>query len=259
VAGESNVQMATTNEKPVSVMKDPKDLKFTLLVPTLNEIVGMKAIMPLIKREWVDQIIIADGGSTDGTVEYAKEQGYTVFVQKQRGIRAAYIEALPLVTGDIIITFSPDGNSIPELIVPLVAKMREGYDLVIVSRYFQGAKSADDDFLTGFGNWFFTKIVNILNWANYTDSMVIYRAYKVSLIKDLELAEPKWYKTPEWLFSTTLSWEPIMSSRAAWRKMKVCEIPGDEPMRVGGVRKLQVWRWGAGFLFQWFRDLIYFR
>ena len=37
----------------------------TLLVPTLNEIDGMKAIMPRVKRGWVDQILILDGGSTD--------------------------------------------------------------------------------------------------------------------------------------------------------------------------------------------------
>ena len=44
-------------------------MKTTLLVMTLNEIEGMKAIMPHIKNEWVDQIIVVDGGSTDGTIE----------------------------------------------------------------------------------------------------------------------------------------------------------------------------------------------
>ena len=47
-------------------------MKVTLLIPTLNEITGMKAIMPLIKKEWCDQILILDGGSTDGTVEWAR-------------------------------------------------------------------------------------------------------------------------------------------------------------------------------------------
>ena len=59
-------------------------MKTTLFIPTFNEIDGMKVIMPRIKKEWVDQIIIADGGSTDGTVEYANECGYEVFVQKKR-------------------------------------------------------------------------------------------------------------------------------------------------------------------------------
>ena len=131
-------------------------MKFTLLVMTLNEIEGMKTIMPRVKKEWIDQIIIVDGGSTDGTIEWADENGYTVYVQKKKGFRHAYEEVMPLVQGDIIITFSPDGNSIAELIPDLVSKMKKGYDMVIVSRYLDDAKSEDDDFLTGFGNWFFT-------------------------------------------------------------------------------------------------------
>lgn len=47
-------------------------MKITLLIPTLNEIDGMKAIMPRIKKEWYAQLLIVDGGSTDGTLEYCK-------------------------------------------------------------------------------------------------------------------------------------------------------------------------------------------
>src|ERR1039457_5602197 len=110
-------------------------MKITLFVLTYNEIEGMKAIMPRIKEEWVDQIIIADGGSTDGTLEYARQQRYTVFVQREKGIRHAYIEGFPLIIGDIVITFSPDGNSVPEAIPALIEKIKEGYDMVIASRY----------------------------------------------------------------------------------------------------------------------------
>ena len=91
-------------------------MKTTLFVLTYNEIEGMKAIIPRIKKEWVDEIIIVDGGSTDGTQEYAKEQVYTIYVQKKKGIRHAYIEGIPLVKTDYIISFSPDGNSVPEAI-----------------------------------------------------------------------------------------------------------------------------------------------
>ena len=68
-------------------------MKTSLLVMTLNEINGMKAIMPKIDRSCVDQILVIDGGSTDGTIEWSREQGYEVYLQKQRGFRHAYIEA----------------------------------------------------------------------------------------------------------------------------------------------------------------------
>ncbi|MGO8930196.1 MAG: glycosyltransferase [Limisphaerales bacterium] len=232
-------------------------MKTTLIIWTKNEIGGMKAIMPRIDRSWCSQIIVLDGGSTDGTIEYTRSAGIFVYVQKQRGLRRAYQEVLPLVEGDVIVTFSPDGNSIPELIPALLAKMAEGYDMVIVSRYLGNARSRDDTFLTGFGNWFFTRTVNLLFNARYTDAMVMYRACKKQMLYDLEIDKDKTYALPEKLFRTDIGCEPVISARAARRRLKTGEIPGDEPPRISGERKLQIWRWGAAYYFQFIRDFLF--
>jgi len=219
----------------------------------------MKAIMPKIKKDWVNQILIVDGGSKDGSAEWAREAGYEVMVQQKRGLRHAFVEALPHVRGDVIITFSPDGNSIPEAIPPLIEKMKEGYDMVIASRYLPPAKSDDDDLITGFGNWFFTKSVNILHGGHYTDAMVMYRAFRKQIVYDLELDQDRWYRTPEKLFRCVLSWEPMLSARAARRRLRIGEIPADEPARIGGERKLLIIRWGASYYFQFVRDALFWR
>lgn len=215
--------------------------------------------MPQIQRDWCDQILILDGGSTDGTIEWARANGYQVYIQKQRGLRWGYMEAWDLIEGDVVITFSPDGNSVPSLIPQLIAKMQEGYDMVIVSRYLQGAKSQDDNWLTGFGNWFFTRTVNVLHGGQYTDVMVMFRAYKKELIHLLDLDTEESYATPERLFHTRISWEPLLSVRCAKRKLKVTEIPGDEPPRIAGKAKLQIWRWGAAYYWQFLRELFFWR
>lgn len=44
--------------------------RVTLPVMTLDELNVMKTVMPIVKSERVDQILVADGGSTDGTVEW---------------------------------------------------------------------------------------------------------------------------------------------------------------------------------------------
>ncbi len=234
-------------------------MKVTLLIPVLNEIIGLKAIMPLIKKEWYDQILFIDGQSTDGTLEWLKKNGYPYVVQKKKGMRHAYMESLPYIEGDVILTFSPDGNSIPELIPKCIEKMKEGYDMVIVARYAEGAKSDDDDPITGFGNWMFRTLINICHRANFKDPMVIYRAYKKQLIYDLDLNKDSSYAFEEKLFNTKVSWEPLLSIRAAKRRLKIAEIPGDEPARIGGERKLQIWRWGAVFLYQTLREIFVWR
>ena len=219
----------------------------------------MKAIMPQIKREWCDQILILDGNSTDGTAEWARRNGYEVYVQKEHGMRQAYLEVWPHIRGDVVITFSPDGNSVPELIPALIEKMREGYDMVIVSRYLPPARSQDDSLLTGFGNWMFTTAIRLLHGGSLTDVMVIYRAYRTNLVSELDLDKDVSYSTPERLFHTRISWEPLLSVRALKRRLKVGEIPGEEPPRIGGKAKLQVWRWGAAYMFQVIREVFWWK
>lgn len=235
-------------------------MKISLVIPTLNEYGGMKVIMPQIDRSMFDQIIVLDGGSTDGTIEYCKEHGYELYIQKKKGVRFAYIEALPLITGDAIITFSPDGNCRAEDLAPLIKEFTEGnYDLVIASRYLDGAKSDDDGALTTFGNWFFTGLCNTLFGYKYTDAMTIFRMYKKQLVYDLELEQDKSYTTFEKMFFTITSWEPMMSARAAKRKLKIGETLGYEPARIAGKAKLQPVRWGLCFLFQFLRDFLFWK
>jgi glycosyltransferase involved in cell wall biosynthesis len=234
-------------------------MKVTLIIPTLDEREGMVEIMPRVKKEWYDQLIILDGGSTDGTIELAREMGYFVYGQKKPGIRNAYKEILDIIKGDVVVTFSPDGNCIPELIPALLDKMQHGYDMVIVSRYLNGAKSYDDDVVTAFGNWLFTKTINVLHGGNYTDAMGIFRAYRKSQIYALELEKEEGYATAEWLFRTRISWEPLLSVRCAKMQLKVSEIPGDEPLRIGGERKLKILKWGAAYYFQIVREKFFWR
>ena len=203
-------------------------MKTTLFIPVKDEIESAPLIMPRIKPDWVDEILIVDGNSTDGTYEWFRDQGYKVIRQKTAGLGNAYWECLEVAEGDVIIAFSPDNNSIPELIPNVVAKMKQGYEMVIVSRYLDGAKSEDDDIVTGFGNWMFARIVNFLFRSSYTDTMVMFRAFTKKLVKDLEIRH------------THLPiFEMQLTVRSAKLKRKITEIPGDEPKRIGGIRKMR--------------------
>ena len=233
------------------------EITTTLVVMTLNEVEGCRKIMPQIKPEWCQQILFIDGGSTDGTIEWAEENGYQLYRQKRTGIRQGYKEAWHLIEGDMVITFSPDGNCIAEKIPELIAKMKEGYDMVIGSRYLGDATSDDDDVVTGWGNWFFTKTVNVLFGGGFTDVMVIFRAYRTDLVKRLDLENEKafgWVDKIFFLPTGELSWEPLLTVKAQKHGCKIAEIPASEPARIGGVRKLKVIQWGGAIYFQFLRE-----
>lgn len=220
-------------------------MKTTLIIPTMNEIDGVKAIMPKIDRSWCDEVIIVDGGSKDGTVEWLQENKWNVFVQSQRGLGHAYREALSKTSGDVILTFSPDGNSLAEKIPELIAKMKEGYDMVIVSRYFGSSKSQDDDALTSIGNPIFTGTINFLFGGSYTDSLVIFRAYKRSILDRLNID------------AVHMTYEAQISMRAAKAKLKIADIGGDEPKRIGGERKMNPFKVGSAIIWEMLRSLLW--
>ena len=221
-------------------------LTTTLLLPTLNEIEAARVIIPQIRREWVDEIIVVDGGSTDGTVEFMRDAGLRVHSQTSRGYGEGLLEAIHLASGDVIIEFNPDGNSIPADIPRIVAKINEGYDLVIGSRYREGAKSDDDDWLTATGNWMFTTIVNLLFRTQYTDSLVGFRAYRREQALRLDLDAPG------------LSWPCQTSTRFARAGLRVTEIFAHEPARIGGKRKMMPFRTGLQITKLILRDFLTF-
>jgi glycosyltransferase involved in cell wall biosynthesis len=197
-------------------------MKTTLFIPVKNEIEALKVIMPRIDKKWYDEIIIIDGGSLDGSKELLESFGYKVIPQKIPGIKAAFWQAFDIASGDIIIPFSPDGNSVPEDIPKLIKKTNEGYDIVVASRYASGMKSEDDDFPSRCANSIFTKLVNILFQASFTDALGMYKAFKKSALFILDIDKHKDEHS-----------EILLLIRGIRYGLKISEIASPEPCRIG--------------------------
>jgi glycosyltransferase involved in cell wall biosynthesis len=208
-----------------------------------------------------DKVVFIDGNSKDGTMELLQGMDIECIEQQSVGLRAAYATAFEYIENKLIelkctnahiVTISPDGNTFLQDCYKLFSELERNIDLVIGSRYLKGAGSDDDDFITKLGNYFFTKLINTLFRAKFSDSFVMFRGYSYTSIRDLQLLDESSYRFPERILKTQLGVEPLMSVRAAIFGLRISEVPSKELARIGGERKLQVIKWGLGYLYQIF-------
>ena len=157
-----------------------------VFVLTLDEIDGTSIIMPQVKKEWADEIVFVDGGSTDGTIEKAAELGFRVIHQKNKGEGNACRVGTDATKSDYVMFFSPDGNDVPEDIPKLIEKTKEGHDVVHISRFGPNSQSDDANWLEYFGNKMFTFLVNTFFGGTYTDALNGFRIIKRSIWDELK-------------------------------------------------------------------------
>ena len=218
-----------------------------VFVLTLDEIDGVSHIMPQVKKEWAERIILVDGGSTDGTLEKAKELGFDIIHQKNKGEGNACRVGTNSTKSDFVMFFSPDGNDVPSDIPKLIEKTKEGNDIVHISRFGKKSISEDANALERFGNNMFTFLVNSFFGGKYTDALNGFRIIKRTLWDEL--------KTD----AQFLNIEQQTCIRLAKRKIPIYEIEGMEPKRIGGERKMRPLTTGAQLSYQIIKEFIYWK
>jgi glycosyltransferase involved in cell wall biosynthesis len=117
--------------------------KVVVVMPAYNAAKTLERTLDDIPREWVDDIILVDDASRDGTVALARKFGLRVFTHAEnRGYggnqKTCYAEAMKL-GADIMIMVHPDHQYDPTVIPQLVAPLLEGAcDAVFGSRMLGG-------------------------------------------------------------------------------------------------------------------------
>jgi glycosyltransferase involved in cell wall biosynthesis len=121
----------------------PRAKKVIVVMPAYNAEKTLERTLDDIPRDWVDEIILTDDASRDGTVALARRLGLRVFVhEKNRGYGAnqktCYSEALKL-GGDIMVMVHPDHQYDPRVIPRLIQPLLDGEcDAVFGSRMLGG-------------------------------------------------------------------------------------------------------------------------
>lgn len=125
-----------------------------LCLITWNEIAGCKHDVPLIDRSKFEQIYCIDGGSTDGTVEYLKEQGIEVYPQTGKGLNQACKDGADNCRCDAFVFFHPKGSVPVEDAYKFRAYYEQGYEFVVASRMMKESRNEEDAKLLKPRKWF---------------------------------------------------------------------------------------------------------
>ena len=221
-----------------------------LLVMTLDEVDGIKKIMPKVKKEWVDRIIIVDGGSTDGTIEEARKMGFEVLVQKEKGWGEGFLMGANASNADYIIMWGPDGNFEPEEIPKFAELAREGYyDQVIISRFAKTSVNEDAGLFDAFGNRMFTFLANIFFERYLTASLNGSRMISRKALNEINFHDK----------GKNFAGVMQMTARSLKLRHMICNLDGNERKRVGGVRKMRPLQVGATLSWEIIKNFIFWK
>lgn len=208
--------------------------KITVLICTLNEEDNLPYVLPFIP-DWVDEVLLIDGHSTDKTVEVAQSllDGVKVIYQKGKGKGDALKTGIENATGDIIVTLDADGATDPRLMLRFVEPLLDGYDFCKGSRFSRGYPRQKVWYRV-MGNLFITLLFDVLFWKKYTDLCSGYNAFWTETTRSVLMPWP----------SDGFENEPMINSRISRHGLKVKEIGYREEERLNGQVKEESWRQG---------------
>ncbi len=221
--------MSVLQGSPAGSLDEGRSFPFrvSLIVPTMNEAAGARSLLSDVPA-WIDEVIVVDGPSTDGTLEVVGEvcPRSVRLSQNGEGKGGAIKEGLAAATGDIIVTMDGDLSMSLADAYRLVSKLLEGYDFVKGSRSLPGGGSADFTPARRFGSWALTKVAALCYGTPYTDITYGFNAYW-----RLTIVDPS-------TLSDGFEFEVQAAIRAVRGGLRTAEVACFEEARIGGESKL---------------------
>jgi glycosyltransferase involved in cell wall biosynthesis len=201
-------------------------MRTAVVIPTLDEEPSIAGVVRALPRQWIDRVIVADGGSRDATVARAREAGADVIAAGCGYGRACLAGAQAADDADIVVFMDGDGADDPASIAALVEPIRAGgFDFVIASR----ARGEREPGSIGWHQLLAGRLAGLgtrlLYGVRYTD-MCAFRAIRRDRLLALGMRE------------MTYGWNIEMQMRAARARLRILEIPAPYRCRSGGTSKV---------------------
>jgi glycosyltransferase involved in cell wall biosynthesis len=198
-----------------------------VIIPALNEEKSIGRVICDIPKDLVDEIVVVDNGSSEGTSAIAQKLGAKVIFEPVKGYGNAclaglnYISSSSLGHPDIIVFIDGDYSDFPEEMIKLIEPiLDDDYDLVVGSRIAGGIEKNAMPEHAVLANKVISKILSLLLRERVTD-LGPFRAIRYQALLSLEMKDKNY------------GWTVEMIIKATRKGLKIKEVPIRYRKRIG--------------------------
>ena len=204
-------------------------MRVAAVIPVLNEEGAIGPMLRRIPRDLVDHVFVVDGGSSDGTIAEAQENGAEIIVERRRGYGRACLtgaERAAELGADIVLFMDGDGADAVEQAGALLGVLDRGQaDFVLATRTRGKRETGSMGLHQVLAGEAIGLALGALTGTRYSD-MCAFRAIRVADLLRLEMRE------------MTYGWNLEMQILAPRAGLKTIEVPLPYFRRVAGASKV---------------------
>jgi glycosyltransferase involved in cell wall biosynthesis len=220
-------------------------MKISVVIPCYNERETIERIVAAVRTAPVEdlEIVVVDDGSTDGTSQLLREKvepavDRIIYHDVNRGKGAALRSGFAATSGDILVVQDADLEYSPEDYPILLGPILSGKaDVVFGSRFMGSRPHRVVYFWHMIGNKLLTLLSNMCTNVNLTDMETCYKAFRRSVIEQLELCEDRF------------GFEPEITAKVAKARCRIYEVGISYDGRTYAEGKKITWRDGIRALY----------
>jgi hypothetical protein len=202
----------------------PSQPRVAVVIPVLNEEEALPSVLAEFPPGAVTEVIVVDGGSTDGSVAAAEGAGARVVVERRRGYGRASAAGAAAAGADVLVFLDGDGSDDPRALPDLLSPVLEGRAALALgarARRERGALMAHQRL----GNGLVAFLVRAVYGVRVRDVPPM-RAIRRDALELLGLRE------------MTYGWPTEMIVKAARAGLPIAEVAVTSRVRRGGQSKI---------------------